>query len=138
MQSIQSSTGESLQEKMVRRNAYLLRKYHNGSPPISEDDQPTSSRPSVPQQDQRRCERLRQVPLPFRSPTSEEKVSNYLSRLVDPPMKYGRFPNHQQPAAINQQEEHIRHVSSRNQQIENDRNSDDNMETCVMTIVIND
>lgn len=123
MQSNQARTGESLQEKMVRRNIYLLRKYHQD---IKNDDQPSSSsRPTQsPASFQVRIVRTRQVPVPFKSPSSEEKVTNYLNRLVDPLLPYGPMHVPQHPA-LNQQEQHQLQLqittASRSQQIENDR-----------------
>lgn len=137
---MRSKQSESLQEKLVRRNAYLLRKYHQGPPIIKEDDeQPSSSRrtespaSSTPQQveEQNRCfVRPRQVPVPFKSPSLEEKVTNYLNRLVDPSIPYGRLPDHQQHPALNQQQkELIRQQLQLQKFLQQVENLDDNMET---------
>lgn len=138
MQSTKSFIVESLQEKLVSRNEYLLRKYHYGSPHIKEEDQPSSSgRPTQsPQQQFHRGIRTRQIPVSFKSPSPEEKVTHYLNRLADPSIPYGLLSSDQQPASNQKHQVKNPHQlldmylsASRNQEHENVRNSDDNIGT---------
>lgn len=109
---MQSFNKESLQEKLVRRKAYLSQKYH-GAPDSSNDERPQPAPPAPQQVDQiirYDFVRPRQA-IPLRSPTREERVNEYLNRLENLRIPNRQLPNQQQnpvQVPVSQEEERIR------------------------------